>query len=48
MSGIVAKALAHLKELEETMKNETIKFSDDDIANIDEIADCLQELVSFI
>ena len=44
MSGIIANAISHLKELEENMRLEGVNFSIEDIENCDNVADLLQEL----
>jgi hypothetical protein len=45
MSVIVASFLAHLKELEESMKLEESCFKQEDIENCDVLAGLLQDLV---
>lgn len=45
MSVIVASFLAHLKELEESMKLEENCFQQEDIENCDVLAGLLQDLV---
>lgn len=45
MSGIVAHAISHLKELEENMRREgQTNFSADDVENCDSVAELLAEL----
>ncbi len=44
MSGIVANAIAHLKDLQENLRTEGCTFSTDDIENCDAVAELLQEL----
>jgi hypothetical protein len=46
MSVIVASFLAHLKELEESMKVEETCFKQEDIENCDVLAGLLQDLVN--
>ncbi len=44
MSGIIANAITHLKDLQENLRIEGHSFSSQDIENCDAVADLIQEL----